>query len=294
MEKRHKIFLGSFGTIVLVFMIVTAIVLNAIILKQTAENKALKEKIEELESRINIKINEIATNLIKTNTAIAKDLSLINKELTVTNKEIGKIKATDYKDFSGVIDASKDSILLIQTLEKQGTGFMIDNNGHLITNTHVLQDDDGELLTLIQVSTINGDIYIGTLLGVIEVLDLALLKIDGELPPLEFEKSENIRIGEHVIAIGSPQGLAFSATDGIVSATNRIGFNGIPAYIQTNAELNEGNSGGPLINKEGKVIGMNNFKVFEAEGLGFALESDMVIKGINQIAISVYNQTLID
>lgn len=274
-------------------MIMTAITLNGIVLKQKADNKALKEKIDLLESQTDGKINEIATTLINTKETIDKDIISINQDLTTTTKEIGKIKATDYKDFSGIIETSLNSVVFIQTLSKQGAGFFIDTDGHIATNLHVLQNNDGELLKLIQVYTNKGEIYSGTYLGSIEALDLALIKINTKTQALDFTKSENIQIGEEVIAIGSPQGLAFSVTNGIVSQTKRIGFNGVEGYIQTNAELNEGNSGGPLINKEGKVIGINNFKVLEAEGLGFALESDIAIEGINKISETVYNETII-
>jgi len=84
-------------------------------------------------------------------------------------------------------------------------------------------------------------------------------------------------VGEKVIAIGNPLGLSLSVTEGIVSGVHRIGDNNLPAYIQTDAALNPGNSGGPLINTDGKVIGINNFKISGTESLGFALESDYIV-----------------
>ena len=84
--------------------------------------------------------------------------------------------------------------------------------------------------------------------------------------------------------MGNPYGLSFSVTEGIVSALNRPGLAGNEAYIQTDVPLNPGNSGGPLVNKAGKVIGINNFKIGEAESLGFALESNHAVEIINEIA----------
>ena len=93
-----------------------------------------------------------------------------------------------------------------------------------------------------------------------------------------------VQVGEKVIAIGNPLGLQFSVSQGIVSATHREGANRLNAYIQTDAALNPGNSGGPLINTEGKVIGINNFKIGGGESLGFALESNYIEETINEIA----------
>ena len=91
---------------------------------------------------------------------------------------------------------------------------------------------------------------------------------------------------EKVIALGNPLGLSFTATEGIVSAVNRQGDNGLNAYIQTDVSLNPGNSGGPLIDNSGQVIGINNFKLSNAEGIGFALESNYIKSTVNQIANS--------
>ena len=123
--------------------------------------------------------------------------------------------------------------------------------------------------------------------------DLALLKIEGDYERLRLGNSDSISAGEKVIAIGNPLGLQFSVSQGIVSAIHREGLNGIEAYIQTDAALNPGNSGGPLINTEGKVIGINNFKVGNSESLGFALESDFIKDEINKIALEILGEDLL-
>jgi len=111
--------------------------------------------------------------------------------------------------------------------------------------------------------------------------DLALLKTNTFFGELKFANSDDVQVGEKVIAIGNPLGLSFTVTEGIVSAVNREGPNGNFDFVQTDVTLNPGNSGGPLINKEGEVIGINNFKIGGAESLGFALESDVVKESIN-------------
>jgi S1-C subfamily serine protease len=115
-------------------------------------------------------------------------------------------------------------------------------------------------------------------------MDITLLKIENEnYSPLELADSEDIKQGERVIAIGNPLGLSFSVTQGIISNIHQKGENGLNAYVQIDAALNSGNSGGPLINIDGEVIGINNFKISGAESLGFALESNYIKTTINNI-----------
>ena len=130
------------------------------------------------------------------------------------------------------------------------------------------------------------------LIGYNQKLDIALLKIPPQDSSLEFILSKDVEIGEKVIAIGNPLGLSFSVSEGIVSAKDRPGINNLPGYIQTDAALNPGNSGGPLINDDGKVVGINNFKA-QGENLGFALQSEYIIIAVNNIAIQAFNQTII-
>jgi len=124
-------------------------------------------------------------------------------------------------------------------------------------------------------------------------LDIALLKIEGDYREIELGDSDDVQVGEKVIAIGNPLGLQFSVSEGIVSATDREGSNGLEAYIQTDAALNPGNSGGPLINKQGEVIGINNFKVGSSESLGFALESNYIKEAVNGISQEQLNIDLL-
>lgn len=287
MRKRYKFAIGGFTTLVIIFMIIITFVLNGIIIKQSIENAELKNKIKNLEQSTNEKINELATSLI--NAKI-----IWNQEFQDTNSELSKIKVSNNEDFSGIIENSINSVVTVRTLTTQGTGFFIDENGHIITNAHILVSSNEEISKVIQILDFNDETHPAEFLAYIKELDLALLKIEKNSTPLEFANSDEVKIGEKVIAIGNPEGFSFSVTDGIVSQVKRVGLNQIPAYIQTNAELNQGNSGGPLINKEGKLIGINNFKLANSEGIGFALESNEAKKGINEMGLTLYNKTLID
>lgn len=289
MRKHHKIILGGFSTVVLIFMIVTAILLNGLIVKQQINHNQLLEKIDQVDSETQEKINELAISIIDTD----QDIENLQTEFSSVNDEITYLKAETKNDFSDLIENSIKSVMTIRTLYSQGTGFVITTNGYVVTNHHVLQNDQGEVSKIIQAITKDQQILPAKHIASLVNLDLALLKIPGEYLPLTLADSDEVVIGERVIAIGNPQGFQFSATDGIVSALHRSNANGLEAYIQTNAQLNPGNSGGPLINSRGEVIGMNNFKIIESEGLGFALESNKLREGINYISQELYNQTLI-
>ena len=125
--------------------------------------------------------------------------------------------------------------------------------------------------------------YVAQLIGSDANADIAVLKISGTISAFDLADSDEVQIGEKVIAIGNPLGLSFTVTEGIVSALHREGPNGLDSYIQTDVTLNPGNSGGPLVNKDGHVIAMANFKVGGAEALGFGLESNTLRKTTNEI-----------
>ncbi|MDA3837327.1 MAG: trypsin-like peptidase domain-containing protein [Nanoarchaeota archaeon] len=294
MRRRHKVAIGAFTTLTIIFMVLTVIVMNSLIIKQNVENRNLQEEIRELQEQTDGKINEVAADLINTKNSISDKFNILDKDLSSTNKKIGELSVTTNKDFSSIIEQSIPAITTVRTLSMQGSGFFISIDGYLITNTHVLLNDIQEFSNLIQVVTSDNQIYSAEVIGAIKDLDLTLLKIEATYPYLELANSDELEKGENVIAIGNPEGLQLSVTDGIISATKRIGLNNQPYYIQTNTELNQGNSGGPLINKKGQVVGMNNFKIANSEGLGFALESNYIKEGVNLISLEMLNQTLIE
>lgn len=282
LKKHHKILIGSFSSLVIIFIIVSATL--TYILFVSYNN--LNQKIIDNQAETNSKLNELADSLIQTN-------EFLNSELGALTEEFSLLKATAGEDFSGIIEESIKSVVTIRTDSGQGTGFIITSNGYIVTNAHVLADDQGRLATGIEAITSQQTRLSVKFIGFDSQLDIALLKISGQYKALKLGNSNEIQVGEKVIAIGNPLGLQFSVSEGIVSAIHRPGINGINAYIQTDAALNPGNSGGPLINKQGKVIGINNFKISGGENLGFSLESNYIKSSVNDIAEAELNQTII-
>jgi serine protease Do len=137
------------------------------------------------------------------------------------------------------------------------SGFIIDPSGIIVTNKHVI---DGAID--IKVTLNSGDAVPGKLLAVAVMLDLAVVKVevDQPLPALNWGNSENLRVGDSVLTIGNPLGLGMSVSVGIVSALNRdLQDTPFDSYIQTDAALNHGNSGGPLIDQDGAVVGVDTY-----------------------------------
>lgn len=158
-----------------------------------------------------------------------------------------------------------------------GSGFIIDKEGYIVTNNHVIEDADE-----IQVKLKNGEAYDAEIKGRDPNTDLALIKIKSpdNLPLVQLGDSEALQVGEWVVAIGSPFGLEHTVTAGIVSAKGRvIGSGPYDDFIQTDASINPGNSGGPLINMKGEVVGINTAIIASGQGIGFAVPINLA-KGI--------------
>ena len=175
------------------------------------------------------------------------------------------------------ITQSVNTILGPQTQKgtSMGSGMIIDPNGYILTNAHVVGDGEYDKIT---VSLIDGSTAEGKVLWFDTTLDMAVVKIEKTgLSSVELGNSDELMVGEPVVAIGNPMTLKLerTVTQGVVSGLNRsITFdNGttIKPLIQTDASINSGNSGGPLFNAEGKVIGINTAKMSSAEGLGFSI-----------------------
>ncbi|WP_428566892.1 MAG: DegQ family serine endoprotease [Solidesulfovibrio sp. DCME] len=163
-----------------------------------------------------------------------------------------------------------------------GSGFVISADGYIVTNNHVIDNADE-----VKVQFKNNEKPLAAkIVGRDPETDLALLKIDGKsnLPFLELGDSGKIKVGEWVLAIGNPFGLENTVTLGIVSAKGRIiGAGPFDNFIQTDASINPGNSGGPLIDLEGKVVGINTAIVASGQGIGFAIPSNMARDVIAQL-----------
>jgi len=209
----------------------------------------------------------------------------------------------DATTLGDVLSSSKSNLTLVELFEKseegvvkiqverdgqnrgsQGSGFVYDNLGHIITNAHVV---DGA--TKATVTFLDGSQYDAEIIGKDKFTDIAVIKVNEKprlLHPLQIGDSSQLRVGEQVAAIGNPFGLSGSMTSGIVSQMGRLlpsqdsGFS-IPDVIQTDAAINPGNSGGPLLNLRGEVIGINTAiqsSSGEFSGVGFAIPSNTAIK----------------
>ena len=195
----------------------------------------------------------------------------------------------------------KDSVVVIRGLtvqydlfgrayysQVQGSGFVYNFTGQMviITNYHVVED------TLnVTVTFINGNGYEATVLGSDPYADLAVLSADApqtEYNPLEIVSSSQLEVGDSVVAVGGPYGLAGSMTSGIVSAMGRTITDETSSYpianvIQTSTPINPGNSGGPLLNYEGQVVGITTAIVSDSQGLGFAIPSSAILREIESL-----------
>ncbi|MFH1912190.1 MAG: DegQ family serine endoprotease [Pseudomonadota bacterium] len=154
-----------------------------------------------------------------------------------------------------------------------GSGFIMSRDGYVLTNNHVVEDADR-----IKVKLAGGKEFDGKIVGRDPKTDLALVKIvgDSDFQPLKLGNSDDLKVGNWVVAVGSPFGLEQTVTAGIVSAKGRvIGSGPYDNFIQTDASINPGNSGGPLINLEGEVVGINTAIIASGQGIGFAIPINM-------------------
>ena len=164
-----------------------------------------------------------------------------------------------------------------------GSGFIISTDGYILTNRHVIHDADEITVTLVDRRE-----FSATLIGEDEASDIALLKVEANnLPTLKIGKTKDLKIGEWVMAIGSPLSFEHSVTKGIISAKGRsLGAQQYIPYIQTDVPINRGNSGGPLINMQAEVIGINTLILSNTGGymgLSFSIPIDIAMSVVNQL-----------
>lgn len=167
------------------------------------------------------------------------------------------------------------SVVQVRTSSGSGSGFVIDDQGHVMTNHHVISGSRTVRLVLPDGSTVSGRV-----IGSNRSSDIAVIQADGlRLPAAELGTSGDLRIGEPVIAVGSPLGLNGTVTSGIVSAVDRQSPRSSQSLVQTDASINPGNSGGPLVNMDGQVVGVNTSIATMGQGsgnigIGFAVPID--------------------
>ena len=230
------------------------------------------------------------------------DLDVIAFQLSSATYEIARLRDSIAIQSQGngsrnlgltlIYNNTRNSVVLIVVSgaegDAQGSGFVYDLDGRIITNNHVVEDADE-----IQVTFLDGTIVDATLVGTDPYSDMAVIDVDvpaSLLSPVEFSPSSGLLVGEQVIALGNPLGLENTMTQGIVSATGRQleapGHYAIVDVIQTDAAINPGNSGGPLLNSMGRVVGMNTAILSETRqfsGIGLAIPSDTILREVSII-----------
>ena len=163
-----------------------------------------------------------------------------------------------------------------------GSGVIFSADGAILTNNHVVED-----ALSVTVRLRDGRILPARIVGRDPSTDLALVRVEAKnLTPAKFADSDSARVGEWVVAIGSPFGLGYTVTTGVVSAKGRggVGVNSVEDYLQTDASINPGNSGGPLVNLDGQVLGINTMIVGRGQGIGFAVPSNLARRTADQLA----------
>jgi Do/DeqQ family serine protease len=162
-----------------------------------------------------------------------------------------------------------------------GSGVIFNSDGAIVTNNHVVED-----ALSITVRLRDGRTLPARLLGRDPSTDLAVIRVDAKnIVPAKFADSDSARVGEWVVAIGSPFGLGYTVTTGVLSAKGRggVGVNSVEDYLQTDASINPGNSGGPLVNLDGQVLGINTMIVGHGQGIGFAVPSNLARRTADQL-----------
>lgn len=260
---------------------------------QQAELEKSKKKIDTVEKKLDIKSQEFETKVgsLQSNIDTVKDLSeqqiadLSGKLKQVELKSVSQL--SDLKDqlnglglsqgFADIIEQVLPAVVSINTNGGIGSGAVFSQDGYIITNKHVATGS-----STVTVKTFDKKQYTANVIGESATKDIAVIKINANnIPFLSFANSDNVKVGESVIALGSPGGLDFTVTEGIISATNRI-INTVN-HLQTDVPINPGNSGSPLVNKAGQVVGINTMKVQGFEGVGFSITSNEAQAAIREI-----------
>ncbi len=218
----------------------------------------------------------------------SNELIVVNEKHTPTIGESVEIERSYEYSLVDIFEKSEESVVQVNVLRGgsdggMGSGFVYSEEGYIITNQHVVKD-----AKKVTVTFLDGEAYIGDVIGTDPDLDIAVVKVSPSntyLQPITIGDSSKLKVGEKIAAIGNPFGLSGSMTSGIVSQIGRLlpqesGYS-IPDVIQTDAAINPGNSGGPLINMKGEVVGINTAIqsiTGEFSGIGFAVPSNTVKK----------------
>ncbi|MFC1648426.1 trypsin-like peptidase domain-containing protein [Nanoarchaeota archaeon] len=242
----------------------------------------VQQEMESFKQSQDYELNEIQGLVVDAQQEYDKKAEELEQLVELTEHKSGEqleelrreLKDASNTDFTTLVNEVVSAAVSVTTDDNRGSGAVITKSGYIITNYHVVKG-----FTKATVIDYDGQVGTASVIASDPVRDLALLKTDITFSKrLEFGNSDNIIIGERVIAVGSPAGLDFSVTQGIVSNAHREFSTEEGHFIQTDVPINKGSSGSPLIDSTGKLIGINTFKLKGQESLGFAIPSNAVKK----------------
>ena len=245
-----------------------------------------------------IKSKLLSSNEVLSNSSIVTQVSSIPTNVSLSNYSDTAVYAANkvLPSVVGIAISYNVSVFgMTQTAEATGSGIIITNDGYILTNNHVVSSSDSSYYQVSKATKITVSLYgseekyEATIVGTDEQTDLAIIKIEADnLTPAELGDSSSLKVGEFVLAIGSPLGLDTSVTSGIISALGRdvTTSDGTTYHVlQTDCAINSGNSGGALVNSNGQVIGINTLKLSGTgiEGVGFAIPINDTIDVFEQL-----------
>ena len=197
--------------------------------------------------------------------------------------------ASSVSAFAMDFDAEEkyESIFVVYSGNYVGSGFAIGSNT-VVTNAHVIGNSND-----ISLFTYQGDIYRASIYLIDNTLDIAVLSVENaEFIPLEMGEVDLLKIGDDIYAIGAPKSMDYTLTKGVVSNKDRVIYG--QSYIQIDAAINSGNSGGPLLNALGQVVGVNSMKLSDAEGIGLAIPISSVVSFIENNGMVITDENIVE
>ncbi len=210
---------------------------------------------------------------------IASYLFISQKPVTIMVAETTNdqdINITNKYSYNNVYNSVKNSVVTIKTDKGRGSGVIVTDDGHVVTNEHVIRG-----ASRVNIISLNNNAYSAKVVGIDTITDIALLKSDFKGKAISFSDSSAVKIGDVVLAIGNPFGVGQTLTKGIISRTNsgHITENPLDEFLQSDAAINPGNSGGAMVNIKGDLIGINTMNLSlggGSDGIGLAVPSNLV------------------
>ena len=210
---------------------------------------------------------------------IASYLFISQKPVTIMVSETTNdhdINITNRYSYNHVYNSVKNSVVTIKTDKGRGSGVIVTDDGHVVTNEHVIRG-----ASRVKIISLDNNVYSAKVVGIDAITDIALLKSDFKGKAISFSDSSAVKIGDVVLAIGNPFGVGQTLTKGIISRTNsgHITENPLDEFLQSDAAINPGNSGGAMVNIKGDLIGINTMNLSlggGSDGIGLAVPSNLV------------------